>query len=176
MNSNQPSLRVLAAAALVVLGCASGPVANHETIPGGLAPHQTYAVVEHPVGNRASVDEAVERTIHARMEARGYARAAIDDADVLVSYKLLASQHEAVAPLHGPVSAPAAAAQIDDALFVDANVEADKALLVLIQERESFRTIWLGWTISRDIGAAELGEATERSLEQILNGVPPARP
>lgn len=85
------------------LGCASTPTAHHQTTPTGLAPHQTYAVLEHPVGG-SSVDTAVEGMIHERMEARGYERASADEADVLVSYKLLMAEHEAVAPLHGPMA------------------------------------------------------------------------
>ncbi len=162
--------------ALMLCACSATPTAQHETTPNALAPHETYAVLEHPVGTHASIDTAVEQQLHSRMEAQGYRRVDAANADVLVSYKLLVTEHEAIAPLHGPVSAPAAAAQIDDALFVDTNMQDDSALLVLIQERQSFRTIWMGWLIRRDVGTAELGEATESALEQILNGVPAARP
>ncbi len=161
---------------IALFACAAAPTAQHETTPAGLAPHETYAILEHPVGSRESIDSVVEQRIRARMTDQGYRQVEADIADVLVSYKLLVDAHEAVAPLHGPASAPASNALIDDAVFVDANLDQDKALLVLIQERETFRTIWMGWMISRDIGTAELAESTENALEQILNGVPPARP
>ena len=153
--------------------------------------YRTYGLLEHPVGRAAGVDEIIEATIHEAMAAKGYTREDPENAELLVSYKVLI--HGEVAPV-----GPLANADLGGTWFNDPTRETqgpepnavwvaappvegsrlqrdarDKTVLVLLQEAESFHVVWLGWSLA-EVSPKELASTTKYAITEIMDRVPNA--
>lgn len=169
--------------AFFLVACVSQTQTSHESALDVNASLRTYAVLDHAVGQRASIDGELETAIHAHLGELQYERVPAAEADLLVSYKLLLSdeRHVAVAPLHGPLMAPVGDIGNfgGDQLYVE-SVQMDenestreKVLLVLVQERRTMRTLWLGWASGR-VDSSDIDARTLSALSEVISRLPPA--
>ncbi len=165
----------------LLFACVSQTQTSHESALDLNPSFRTYAVLSHAVGQRASIDGELETAIHARLGELNYERVPASEADLLISYKLLLSNERrvAVAPLHGPPMAPVGDVGNfgGDEIFVEpAYIDEgsqEKVLLVLIQERRTMRTLWLGWASGR-VASDDIDARTLAALSDVLARLPPA--
>jgi hypothetical protein len=172
-------LPLLFASSLVA--CVSQTQTSHESALDANASLRTYAVLDHAVGQRESIDGELEEAIHARLGELQYEQVPVDEADLLISYKLLLSneRHIAVAPLQGPLLAPVGdvgnfgGEQIFiEPIHMDERTQ-EKILLVIVQERRTMRTLWLGWASGR-VDSSDIDARTLTALSEVLARLPSA--
>ena len=175
------TIRSGAAAALLLFGCVSGTQTAHESALEGHPSLRTYAILDHAVGQRASIDNRIEAAIHARLGELNYERTPAAAADLLVSYKLLLSDERqvAVAPLEGPLMAPVGdIGNFGGDLLLVEPVHMDestleKVLLVVVQDRRTMRTLWLGWASGR-VDSDDIDARTLSALSAVIARLPAA--
>ncbi|MFK8001338.1 MAG: DUF4136 domain-containing protein [Polyangiales bacterium] len=173
--------------AFFLVACVSQTQTGHESALDVHSSLRSYAVLDHAVGQRASIDDQLEAAIHERLGELEYERVPAAEADLLVSYKLLLSdeRHVAVAPLQEPLLAPVGdvgnfgGAQVfvehvhmDEAQELN-QASQEKVLLVLVQERRTMRTLWLGWASGR-VDSEDIDSRTLSALSEVMTRLPPA--
>ncbi|MCA9580280.1 MAG: DUF4136 domain-containing protein [Myxococcales bacterium] len=170
---------------LILAGCGAPSTVRHQnSIRKGSHPYRTFAVLDHPVGRSDAFDARVVAAIREVMGTKGYAPADKEEADLLVSYKLLLSGERApIAPLHGPERGGTMAMdpqgvvvgqdvlQADFVGAMNPNAPRQKVLLVTLQDASSYRVVWLGWAES-EVTDATMEEQTNDALTRIMLGVP----
>lgn len=176
------TLRILPIlSAFFLVACVSQTQMSHESALDVNSSLRTYAVLNHAVGQRASIDDELEAAIDARLTELQYERVPAAEADLLVSYKLLLSdeRHVAVAPLQGPLMAPVGDVGNfgGDQLFIEPvhmdDSTQEKILLVLVQERRTMRTLWLGWASGR-VDSSDIDARTLTALSEVMTRLPSA--
>jgi len=164
---------------VLLFACATAPEVRHQAATD--APrYRSFHLLAHPVGQRSSIETRVESLVRTEMRTRGYELAEPRDADLLVSYKILVDgEGGPLAPLHQPFAAPAGGAMGADVVmgdFSDTSAPTGtqhKLVLLLLQERSSLRTVWIGWSVA-ELGEDEVDEAAIGSLTTLLQRVPHA--
>lgn len=172
---------VIACAAVVLAGCATTHAdVNHAADPALSADaYATYALVGRSVGE-ASVDDAIQSAIHGAMTRSGYQHSEIDQADLLVTFKVLTvggdlrPQALAASGL-GAGTAPGVGDVLSGPemmLTPEATAEAvDKLVLIQLQDAKSMRVVWVGWSQAEVDRALVDVKATEAAFK-ILRRVP----
>lgn len=164
-----------------LVACVSQTQTSHESALDASSSLRTYAVLDHAVGQRASIDSQLEAAMHARLAELRYERVPRAEADLLISYKLLLSdeRHVAVAPLQGPLIAPVGdvgSFGADQLVIETAQMDEpsrEKILLVLVQERRTMRTLWLGWASGR-VDSDDIDARTLSALSDVIARLPSA--
>ncbi len=95
------ALAVLAVGLLVA--CQSSVQVRHQDALGAEAgAYASYEILDHPVGRAGAADPLIEQVIHDQMKAKGYQRTARNEADLLVSYKVLLGEEPSASPSGPP--------------------------------------------------------------------------
>jgi len=136
--------------------------------------YETYAMLDHPVGQLPAIDATLERVLREALQQQGYTEADTAQADLLVSYKVLTEDaHDVVAPLDGG-NAAMGGGELGQGLMVDGSLgDHEKVVLVLLQERRTFRTVWIGWAVA-DVPIDELDSRSELAVRTIVRRLPSA--
>lgn len=164
---------LIRAAALLALpwalsACKSSMVLLHEVAPDfRVDRYETFRVNEPEVGE---IDKKLGRIIASGLENKGY-REVGDDADMIVTYKLLVGSAKKPG---ADVSEVARASGDVDMLAIGAEGSGEsrnKVLLVLIQDTESFETLWVGWS-QANLSADDLEERARTAIGELVDRVP----
>lgn len=165
------------------VGCANqSEIAAQRAADTRYGAYQTFHVLQQPVGQAPASDVRLAGIMEAAMSDLGYKPAALGQADLIVSYKLLLSgQPVDAAPLRPGArlrGVPPLGAAWDGALhaeFMDdvavASAAKRKVLLVLLQETGTYRVVWIGWAMG-DVGADEIDSRALDSIRTIMKHVP----
>ena len=162
---------ISAVALLALSGCAASPVeAKHQGEQQQLAPHDTYAVVNHVVGSTPTTQLAFNTKIHPIMARKGYERAPAHEADLLVSFKALwRSSKDSPTQKLNSSDAPS----IGNAILGMENPQGDvqKVVLVTLEEAKTDRVVWVGWT-NVEVDRDRVIMSTSSSFDEILALIP----
>jgi hypothetical protein len=149
--------------------------------------YRSYGLLEHPVGGEESVDDIITKAIHDQMQLKGYEQEDPSDADLLVTYKVLLSGESApVASLEDATDRASSSSRpeaIWDEIWVSVpsasvmnsrDPARDNVLLVMLQEADTYKVVWLGWS-STEVNSKELVSTTTGAIDAILAKIPEAR-
>ena len=162
------TLALLAGGALALSACKSSMVLLHEEAPDlRVEDYRTFRVNDPSVGK---TDAQLGRIIRDSLNGKGYEET--DDApDLGVTYKLLVGSAKKPG---ADVSEVAAASGDVDMLAIGedgAGESRNKVLLVLIQDSETFETLWVGWS-QANLSARELEERARDAIRELMDSVP----
>lgn len=159
------------AAALSLGACKSSMVLLHEEAPSFEAQrYQSFRLNQPSVGE---VDAELGRLIREGLIVKGY-READDAADIVVTYKLLVGSAKKPG---ADVSEVAAASGDVDMLAIGtdgAGESRNKVLLLLVQDAETFDTLWVGWS-QANLSARDLQDRARVAISELLSRLPPGR-
>ena len=149
--------------------------------------YRSYGLLEHPVGGEESVDDIITKAIHDQMQLKGYEQEDPSDADLLVTYKVLLSGESApVASLEDATDRASSSSRpeaIWDEIWVSVpstsvtnsrDPARDNVLLVMLQEADTYKVVWLGWS-STEVNSKELVSTTTGAIDAILAKIPEAK-
>jgi hypothetical protein len=160
----------LAALAGTTSACAGSGLLLHEASPGSdLAGYRTFDVRDPAVGH---TDANLGELLRDGLTDKGYVGS--ETPDIVVSYKVLVGSAKKGGADVGEV---AAASGDVDMLNVGADGSGEsreKVLLVLIQDAQTFETIWVGWSQAK-LAPREVAAASRQALTELLDRIPPRR-
>jgi hypothetical protein len=148
--------------------CKSSMVLLHEEAPDlRVEDYRTFRVNDPSVGE---TDAQLGRIIRNGLDEKGYEEKT-EAADLVVTYKLLVGSAKKPG---ADVSEVAAASGDVDMLAIGedgAGESRNKVLLVLIQDSETFETLWVGWS-QANLSARELEERAREAVRELMDRVP----
>jgi len=168
MNSFMLRLPALFALGVVAFGCKSSTVLLHERAPNvQFSEYGTFRVNEPKVGE---MDRELTRLIREGLATKGY-RESETNPDLVVTYKLLVGSAKKDGADVGEV---ARASGDVDLLNVGADGTGEsrnKVLLVLLQDAETFETLWVGWS-QANLSTQKLEAEARSAIAELVERIP----
>lgn len=144
--------------------------------------YRTYHIIDQPVGREPSLDTVVRAGLAGALDGRGYQGVAYEQADLIVSYKVLLDQAVGFSPSGANARAtvigqPRAiwAGQLPSEVNVAPEARDEtrrKILLVMLQDARTHRTVWLGWSHTETTLFA-LRDHAQEAIASIMERLPP---
>lgn len=154
--------------AMGVSACGGSSLLLHEASPtNDLRDYRSFQLREPQVGQ---LDDELSRLIRSGLEDRGY-REDPQTGELVVTYKLLVGNSKKDG---ADVSEVARATGDVDMLAIGgqgAGESRNKVLLVLIQDAQTFETVWVGWS-QENLSSQDLEVKARQAIGELVDRLP----
>ncbi|HJK98699.1 MAG TPA: DUF4136 domain-containing protein [Polyangiaceae bacterium LLY-WYZ-14_1] len=139
---------------LLTVGCGSSLMVQHDTAADLTnARYQTYHLIEPHLGDAELAQRAVRPVLTESLEQKGYRPAPLEEAQVVVSYKVLTAL---------------ASETVGNA---DEDTH-DKTLIILFQDPNTWDILWVGWSQDSDVEESNLDQRAAEAARRIVATIP----